>query len=172
MKIPWSKALATCLLIVLAGMSTSLRAQVSAFTGQDVGAPIHPGGFTNNADGSISINGGGNDIWNNSDNFYYYYASVTGLVWEAKMKVVSFEGPDQWSKVVLMARRPSGVGNPPAGDDPQYNITGTRMTGQNEIQAQWRGTRAGGSGNAGFSLASPSRDASGRGPAPVPRRAR
>lgn len=145
MKTLWSKALALCLFIVLGGISTPLLGQVSAFTGQDVGAPGHLGGFTNNVDGSISINGGGDDIWSNSDNFYYYYASVTGLVWEAKVKIISFEGPDQWSKVNLMARRPNGIGAPPAGGDPHYSAVSTRAAGQNEIRPNWRAARDGGS---------------------------
>src|ERR1051326_682144 len=128
---------------------TSLLAQTSPFVGQDVGAPTHPGGFTNNVDGTISINGGGDDIWNNADNFFYYYTSVTGLVWEAKMRVVSFTGPDYWSKIELMARRPDAIGNPPQGADPEYNVEITQANQQNEIRPQWRGTRGGGSGDNG-----------------------
>src|SRR5882672_1195078 len=100
--------------------STPLLAQTSSFVGQDVGAPAHAGSFTINGDSTISINGGGDDIWNNSDNCYYYYTSVTGLVWEAKMRIVSFTGPDFWSKIELMARRPDPVGGTPQGADPQF----------------------------------------------------
>src|SRR5262249_11692224 len=112
--------------------------------------PTHPGSVTTNVDGTLSINGGGDDIWNNGDNFYYYYTSVTGLVWEAKMRVVSFTGPDFWSKVELMARRPDPGGGTPKGADPEYNIEMTQSPPQqNEIRPQWRGTRAGASGDNG-----------------------
>ena len=129
--------------------STPLLAQTSPFVGQDVGTPAHAGGFTINGDSTISINGGGDDIWNNSDNCYYYYTSVTGLVWEAKMRIVSFTGPDFWSKVELMARRPDPTVGTPQGPDPELNICMTQTSQQNEIQPQWRGVRAGGSGNSG-----------------------
>jgi PA14 domain len=138
--------------MVAAGATTSLLAQTSAFTGQDVGGPQTPGSFTPNADGTITITGSGADIWNNADIFYYYYTSVTGLVWEAKMRVVSFTGPDYWSKVELMVRRPSAVGTAPDGPDPELNIEETQANQQNEIEPQWRGTRAGGSGSQGTGI--------------------
>src|ERR1051326_1248825 len=105
MKIPLCKAVASCLVLIAIGANTSLLGQVSSFTGLDVGTPAHPGSITNNGNGSYSINGGGSDIYGASDNFFYYYASVTGAVWEAKMQIISFNGPDQWSKVGLMVRR-------------------------------------------------------------------
>jgi hypothetical protein len=157
MKTSLFRAFIACLFALALGASNSLLAQPSPFVGQDVGngtTPTHKGGFTNNVDGTISINGGGDDIWNNADNFFYYYSSVTGLVWEAKMRVVSFTGPDQWSKVQLMARRPDPVGGTPQGPDPEYNITVTQANQQNEVRAAWRGTRATASGdNGGTGLA-------------------
>jgi len=147
MKTSSFRALAGCLFGLALGTSTSLFGQTSPFVGQDVGAPSHPGGFTNNVDGTISINGGGDDIWNNGDNCFFYYTSVTGLVWEAKMRVVSFTGPDFWSKIELMVRRPDPVGSAPQGGDPQLDVCTTQASQQNEIQAQWRGVRAAGSGN-------------------------
>jgi len=143
------KAVAGCLFGLVLGINTSLLGQTSPLVGQDVGSPGHPGGFTNNIDGTISINGGGDDIWNASDNFFYYYTSVTGLVWEAKMRVVSFTGVDTWSKVQLMARRPDAVGNPPQGPDPELNVTMTAANQQNEVRGAWRGARAAGSGDTG-----------------------
>src|ERR1051325_1345569 len=110
------------LFALVLGACPSLLGQTSPFVGQDVGTPTHPGGFTNNVDGTISINGGGDDIWNTGDNFFYYYTSVTGLVWEAKMRVVSFTGPDYWSKIELMARRPDPVGGTPQGPAPGLKL--------------------------------------------------
>jgi len=149
MKIPLLRALVGSLFALLLGASTSLLGQTSPFAGQDVGAPTHPGSFINNVDGTISINGGGDDIWNNADNFYYYYTSVTGLVWEAKMRVVSFTGPDFWSKVELMTRRPDPTIGTPQGPDSELNLTMTQASQQNEVRVAWRGVRAGGSGDTG-----------------------
>jgi hypothetical protein len=149
MKTSLLRAIISCLFALALGASTTLLAQTSPFTGQDVGTPGHPGGFTNNVDGTISINGGGDDIWNNADNCFFYYTSVTGLVWEAKMRIVSFTGPDFWSKIELMARRPDPLVGTPQGPDPQFDVCMTQISQQNEIQAQWRGARAAGSGNTG-----------------------
>src|SRR3954469_1185291 len=147
MKTSLFRTLAGCLFGLTLVASNSLLAQT--FVGQDVGSPAHAGGFTSNIDGTISINGGGDDIWNNADNFYYYYTSVTGIVWEAKMRVVSFTGPDTWSKINLMVRRPDPNVGTPQGADPQLNVTMTGANLQNEVRAAWRGTRAGGSGDTG-----------------------
>jgi hypothetical protein len=149
MKTSLFRAIAGLLFGLVLGASTSLLGQISGFVGQNVGAPTHPGGITNNLDGTISINGGGNDIWNNADNFFYYYTSVTGLVWEAKMRVISFTGPDYWSKVELMTRRPDPVVGTPQGPDPELNAEMTQSSQQNEVRPQWRGSRAGGSGDNG-----------------------
>ena len=72
------------------------------------------------------------------------------------MRVVSFTGPDTWSKIELMARRPDAVGNPPQGADPELNVTMTAANQQNEVRAAWRGTRAGGSGDTGGLSITPS----------------
>src|SRR5204862_2891213 len=145
------KTLAGCLFGLTLAAGPSLLAQ--SFVGQDVGSPptnpSHLGSVSNNIDGTISINGGGDDIWNNADNFYYYYTSVTGLVWEAKMRVVSFTGPDFWSKVELMTRRPDPNVGTPQGPDQELNITMTQASQQNEVRVAWRGVRAGGSGDTG-----------------------
>jgi len=53
---------------------------------------------------------------------------VTGLVWEAKMRVVSFTGPDYWSKIELMARRPDPTGGTPQGPDPELNVEMTQAS--------------------------------------------
>ena len=153
MKTPSFKAVAGCLFALALGATTSVLGQAGPFTGQDVGAPQTAGSFTVNPDTTITINGGGHDIWDNGDDFFYYYTSVTGLVWEAKMRVVSFTGPDFWSKVELMARRPNPTGGTPQGADPQFDACLTQTNQQNEIHAQWRGGRGGGSGSADIGLA-------------------
>lgn len=151
------KTVTLCVWIMAAGASSSLLAQT--FTGQDLGTPTHPGGFTNNADGTISVAGGGSDIWNNSDSGFYYYASVSGLEWDARMRVLSFTGPDTWSKVELMVRRPATPGGAPAGGDEEMNVCMTQPpvsvpdggTGENDVEWQWRGTSGGASANSAYS---------------------
>jgi len=145
MKKPFLRAAAGCLFMLAVGASPSLLGQT--FTGVDLGSPTYPGSATVNGDGSITIRGGGSDIWGTADQCYFYYTSVTGLVWDARMQVISLDGPDSWSKAELMARRfePS-VGAPQAGD-PQLDACTTRTAGQNDIEYQYRGTRAGSTGN-------------------------
>lgn len=133
------------MLAALAG--TSLLGQT--FTGSDVGAPTHPGGVTNNVDGTISVNGGGDDIWNATDNFFYYYTAAAGQIWDARMRVISFTGPDYWSKVELMVRRPQTPGGAPAGGDPELNVCATQISQQDEVRPQWRGARNAASTDAG-----------------------
>lgn len=151
MKRPLLNTLAVSALIMAAAAGTSLLGQT--FTGTDVGTPTHPGGFTNNVGGTISINGGGNDIWGTSDNCFYYYTSAAGQIWDARMRVISFTGPDYWSKVELMVRRPQTVGGAPSGGDPELNIEATQVSQQDEIQPQWRGARGMASYNNGTGIA-------------------
>jgi hypothetical protein len=139
-------------LAVSAVLLFPLAARAQTFTGRNVGTPAQSGSATVNANGTITLTGGGDDIWNNSDNFYYYYTPVTGLAWDAVVRVMSLDGPDWWSKAALMVRRPALSGGIPQGADPHISNMLTRTNGQNDIELQYRGTRAGGSGN----LAAPS----------------
>jgi hypothetical protein len=149
MKTSLRRAISGCVFGLALGACTTLFGQASSFVGQDVGTPAHAGSATPNVGGTISINGGGDDIWNAADNCYYYYSSVTGLVWEAKMRVVSFTGPDYWSKVELMSRRPGTVGGTPSGPDAEINIEMTQTLQQNEVRPQWRPINAANSTDAG-----------------------
>src|SRR5438105_2524434 len=138
MKTSLFRAIAGSLLGLALATSTSLLGQTTPFVGQNVGTPTHAGSAVVNGDGTITINGGGDDIWNAADNCFYYYTTATGGAWEAKMRVVSFTGPDFWSKVELMVRRPDTVGGAPQGADPELNIEATQASQQNEIRPQWR----------------------------------
>jgi PA14 domain len=68
----------------------------------DVGNPTLKGSATVNADASVTIVGGGDDIWNQANNAHYYYAWGQGSTWDAIVEVDSFTGPDYWSKCELM----------------------------------------------------------------------
>jgi hypothetical protein len=134
-----------CLILLALGVGMIGNAQT--FTGRNVGTPAQSGSATVNANGTITLTGGGDDIWYNSDNFYYYYTPVTGLLWDAVVRVMSLDGPDWWSKAALMVRRPALSGGIPQGADPHISNLLTRTNGQNDIELQYRGTRTGASGN-------------------------
>ncbi|MBI2948855.1 MAG: Ig-like domain-containing protein [Verrucomicrobia bacterium] len=95
------------------------------------------------AGGKITIVGGGNDIWNTSDNFHYAYFKATGD-FDYIVKVEDLQGPDNWTKAELMARLDDGSGAPQGGD-PHISNMATRSAGQNELGPQWRVTRDGAS---------------------------
>jgi len=124
----------------------SSRAQTPTLVSQDVGAPLLAGSMSQ-AGGKITIVGGGNDIWNASDNFYYAFFQVTND-FDYEAKVEDLQGPDNWTKAELMAREAAdlGTGLQPQGDDRHINVMTTRAGGQNEVALQWRSdSRASGS---------------------------
>ncbi len=108
-----------CLLLIAGG----LQAAGPIFVDQDVGTPTLHGSVTQNADGTTTIVGGGNDIWNTSDNFHYYYTWASGSNWDAYVHVRNLVGPDQWSKCELMVRASSTVVGPQGPDQFFANMT-------------------------------------------------
>lgn len=116
--------------VVVVGMTAYVAsAQPKPLTGVDVGLPSQPGSTTV-ANGQITVVGGGNDIWNSSDNFHYAYFSQTGD-FDYVMQVLSLTGntgDGGWSKVELMARResPATPGAGPAGTDEHISNMTTR----------------------------------------------
>lgn len=138
------------LVATLAGVATcaALAQQVPGLRNQDVGAPTLAGSTTYSAaTGKYTIVGGGNDIWNNSDNFHYAYITVTGD-FDYIVKCEDLQGPDNWSKAELMAREvDEATYGGPMGDDRHISTMTTRAGGQNEVALQWR-SNARGSGSA------------------------
>lgn len=138
------------ILLILASLLLTLSVRAQTFVGSDVGANVGiPGSVTGTAPGVQTVIGSGDDIWNASDNFYFVYTSVTGQVWEAKVRVQDLQGPDHWTKAELMARVPDASGLP-QGPDPFIAAMTTRAGGQNEIGPQYRATRGAGAGNNNF----------------------
>ena len=81
--------LSTALLFAASGLyAASLN-----FVGQDVGAPTLKGSVTKNADGTVKIVGGGDDIWNANDNFHYYYTWASGQQWDASFAFANSTPP-------------------------------------------------------------------------------
>ncbi len=114
-----------------------------------------PGSVTTSG-GKITVVGGGSDIWNNSDNFFYAYFEVTGD-FDYVVKVESLAGnagDGGWAKAELMARQAEdwgpGIGLVPAGGDPHISNMTTRPSsdtpaggsaGVNYRGPQWRAIR-------------------------------
>ncbi len=142
------KTIKYSVVLMLAGLAAcSLKAQTITLTDQDVGAPTLKGSMTTTTvagDKVYTITGGGDDIWNNSDNFHYAYMMVTGD-FDYVVKVQDLQGPDNWSKAELMARQIDASVGKPQGGDPHISNMATRSGGQNQLGPQWRTARSGGS---------------------------
>ena len=93
----------------------------------DVGTPTLAGSVTANADGSMTIVGGGDDIWNASDNCHFYYAWASGKTWDAIVELDSLVGPDYWTKCELMVRA-SDPATGPTGPDAFIADMATQIT--------------------------------------------
>jgi len=115
------------------------------YFGVDLGNPNLKGSFTDNGDNTLSITAGGDDIWNNSDNGYYYYTWATGQNWDAKVQVLGLTGPDAWSKCEFMIRLANPT-NGPAGDDA---FMAACLARDNNLSFQGRPQRAAGAINPG-----------------------
>lgn len=129
-------------------VATALAQQIPGLKYQDVGSPTLPGSTTYSAaTGKYTIVGGGNDIWNNSDNFHYAYITVTGD-FDYIVRCEDLQGPDNWTKAELMAREiDEATYGGPDGTDRHISVMTTRTGGQNEVALQWR-SNARGSGSA------------------------
>ncbi|WDE01223.1 LamG-like jellyroll fold domain-containing protein [Thalassomonas actiniarum] len=79
------------------------RPDFSRWTAKDIGQANIPGTFTVNDDLTIQLQGSGNDIWNEADNFYYLYREVTGDT-TIITKVHSVEYTHYWAKGAVMFR--------------------------------------------------------------------
>ncbi len=128
----------------MVGLTTTVSQ--AALTGADLGTPTLKGSHTFNVDGTITVKGGGADIWGTADAGYYLYQPISGN-FDVKVRVVSLEGPDAWTKAELMVRVPAG--SAPTAGDPHFATMTTRSAGQNDIGMQMRPARGGESFNPG-----------------------
>ena len=137
--------------------------QAQTFSGVDLGAPNYPGSLTDNGDGTMTIVGGGSDIWGTADTGYYYYTTVTDPVFDAVVHVRDLVNPDGnddgWTKCELMVRVPDSAGLP-QGSDPFIAMMTTRLavandqsdTGVNIVRPQYRTARGGNADQDPFGL--------------------
>ncbi len=115
--------------------------QAQTFTGIDLGSPLLSGSATDNGDGTMTIVGGGADIWGTADSGFYYYTTMSDPVWDAVVRVrdlVNHDdagtgtiGDDGWTKCELMVRLPDEWAGMPMADDPFTANMTTRSGGQN-----------------------------------------
>jgi len=70
---------------------------------RDIGNPGQAGTFTETGPGAYTIEGGGGDIWGNSDQFHFSYQPGTGDA-ELIAHVVSVERTNNWAKAGWMIR--------------------------------------------------------------------
>ena len=128
---------------ILAVASAGYVPAQTLFTGTDLGTPTKHGSVTANPGGTLTIVGGGDDIWNYGDNCFFYYTSVTGQVWDAVIRVQDLAGTSsRWAKCELMARGADGNALPNTAD-PFISAITTPASGQNEITEQFRSQRGG-----------------------------
>ncbi|GAB4254298.1 Ig-like domain-containing protein [Deferrisoma sp.] len=77
----------------------------TAWTSQDIGSPGKPGSVAESG-GTLSVEGGGADIWGTSDQFHFVYR--TGLTasddFVVTVKVLSVENTNPWAKAGIMVR--------------------------------------------------------------------
>ena len=68
----------------------------------DIGAPAIAGSATFQQ-GTYTIVGSGNDIWDQADQFHYVYQQVTGDI-DVSARVASLQGSNSWAKAGVMIR--------------------------------------------------------------------
>src|SRR5690348_14870004 len=98
----WFAAAAT---FGLAGMRPAGAAALPGpWLNKDIGAPAMAGSTDVDATGVWTIKGGGDEIYNNADNFQYAYQSVIGDA-SITARLLSRSGGDTtWAKTGLMIR--------------------------------------------------------------------
>lgn len=83
---------------------------VGAFTGADIGGPGVAGSTSANGN-TLTLTGGGADIWGTSDQFHFAYQQRTGD-FDISMKATSFTPAVLYSKFGLMARASLAANSP------------------------------------------------------------
>jgi fibro-slime domain-containing protein len=70
----------------------------------DIGSPGMKGSHSYNTAKDIdTMKGGGSDIWNNSDQFHYFYTRVKGDI-DISVKILSLTNTNEWAKAGIMIR--------------------------------------------------------------------
>jgi regulation of enolase protein 1 (concanavalin A-like superfamily) len=97
-----------CLLFAL----TSPVRSAETWKSDDIGQGTPTGSSqVDNADNSLTIRGGGPDIWDKADGFHYVYQTVTGNA-EFIARLRSLVDTADWAKIGLMVRQDNTEGSP------------------------------------------------------------
>jgi regulation of enolase protein 1 (concanavalin A-like superfamily) len=97
-------ALAGALAFTVGGLKPALAGPPAGFTDLDVGTPSPAGSSDVDSNGVVTIKGGGDDIWNNADNFHYLYQKQTGDVTITAQYLSMTPGDASWTKTGPMIR--------------------------------------------------------------------
>ena len=82
----------------------------SGWMGSDIGGPAAAGAANIEGD-TVTIRGGGSDIWHFADQFYFLHQIVTGDV-EIVAQVKDLSAADPWAKAGVMIRQSLASGSP------------------------------------------------------------
>lgn len=102
------------------------------WTDLDIGSPAQTG-YATYTNGGWTVGGGGNDIWNNTDQFNLASESVSGDG-EMVAQVLTIQSADAWSKAGVMFRDDTTAGS--------ANVAVVATIG-NGVSFQWRSTANG-----------------------------
>ncbi|MBI1387779.1 MAG: hypothetical protein GC154_04970 [bacterium] len=97
-------------------------------------------GMASFSDGVYTLEGNGDDIWNNADEGYYIYKDMTGSFSITSLMSWLDPGTNDWSKMITMIRE--------KGDLPGSKYFGSQLRGANygdQVHATWRTNEDGGS---------------------------
>ncbi|WP_247004244.1 DUF1349 domain-containing protein [Halosolutus gelatinilyticus] len=108
-------------------MAHNRRAFLRAIGAGGIGAAVASGGTAAAAE-TITVEGAGADIWNDYDEFHYYYEEVTGD-FDVTVRVDSLEDTSEYAKAGLMVRQT-------LADDEEHAMV-RKMPGH-DTSFQWR----------------------------------
>lgn len=119
--------LVTILCLSLVGVASA-----QLWRSQDIGTPTAGGSVVVHADGSISVSGDGDDIWNAADSFHFAFVELHGDDdIEITARIVSFSGGSNvWRKFGVMIR-----------DDLTAGSRHAFMAGSADEGVRWQGRR-------------------------------
>ena len=124
--------------LILGGPGTVVQAanNFGTILTADVGNPGKAGSLTEGPAGTYTIEGGGSDIWDKSDKFFFAYQPVSGdTEWIAR--VGNPENTNKWAKAGLMIRETL------AGNSKNFFVARTPTTVEHRLTAQRRTSTGG-----------------------------
>ncbi|WP_299494245.1 LamG-like jellyroll fold domain-containing protein [uncultured Shewanella sp.] len=87
-----------------------IETDVNQWQAMNIGNANHPGSHVIDSEQLITIQGSGNDIWGDQDNFYFLYKNITGNA-TIITKVHSIEHTHPWAKAAVMFRETLSTGS-------------------------------------------------------------